>query len=192
MQTVADITIDDLKAIIYEQAKKALSDSKTKKKAKPQKSTDQRIVWDHWLKIFGDKHPRMRNLTQENRSIIGARLKTFKVEDLNLVIDYIPHDDFWMGKNDRNQPYYFIQNIFRNDNRVWSLLSKAENLSEMKRIDSDKSIKLRSRIDNDGISIKDGTADASQKSAYVSLIREYEAHTGKKYSWEEHRFLDER
>ena len=83
-------------------------------------------IFLYWQTTLGFEE---RGLTKERRAKITSRLKTYEVDQLKAVIDFIQTDPWWRGKNPRNCPYDDIVNIFRNDTRVEQLLNQASKQS---------------------------------------------------------------
>lgn len=64
-------------------------------------------------------------LTSERRKKIEARMRTYTVDDLSVVIEEVTKDRFLCGENDRGRPFNDFRTIFRSDEKVEELLDAA-------------------------------------------------------------------
>lgn len=145
------------------------------------------VVWGCWLDTFGHLHKkRTPKLTQKKRKIIRSRLRMFTAQELCDVIKYVITDDFWMGKNDRSTAYYFIDNIFLNDDRVEKLLLKVDDASE----DISLIEELKRNIRLLSHKAKVDALDLKEKNTYVKLIKRTEELSGQSYDYRNHRWID--
>lgn len=81
-----------------------------------------RRVWDHFLTTSN----RRRKLTEDRRSKIKVRLRSYSVEDLCRAIDGAHRNPFYCGENDRETYYGDIETIFKNDAAVEKHMEWAE------------------------------------------------------------------
>lgn len=75
-----------------------------------------------WLELGGFK----RALSPERRKKVNARLNSYTVEQLELVLRTAFADPGTLGQNRTRTPYTDLVNIFRNDARVDMYLEMAE------------------------------------------------------------------
>ena len=103
----------------------SLFDSPEFSDPEPEKENQAAIeeVFSDWKTVM--EYP-TRRLTPARRRFISGRLRHYSVEQLKQVIRIVAKDAWWRGKNNRNQPYDDIVNIFRNDDRVDMFLSKGQ------------------------------------------------------------------
>ena len=148
-------------------------------------------VWDYWMKTFGSLHKRKPRLTEGKKRIIRARLKTWEPGSLYRVIDYVITDDWWMGKNDRSEAYYFVDNIFRNDDRVEKLLLKAGAADDENAATSVEATELKAQLATQRDKMLAGDYGYLAKRKYVEMVSRVVAITGERFDWEEHVFCGE-
>lgn len=81
------------------------------------------IVFDHWQQHMPGRQ--RAKLTPKRKTVIAARLKSFSVEDLCAVIDFIATSPWWNGQNDTGAIYNDLTTVFRSDEKVETRLIEA-------------------------------------------------------------------